>query len=124
MATTSAEILAAIQSELAQLTNPTTDPFLLSQNVANMLVDYAASQTNATYQQQIISLAQQAPKCETPVALSTSCASEHQAWLIKVQTAVQNAPNIFSSFDIGSWLAVGGIGIAAWYGFKALRKRK
>lgn len=124
MATTSAEILAAIQTELASLSNPTTDPYLLSQNIASMLVDYATTQSNATYQQGIVSLAQQAPKCKPPVGLSSSCAGEHQQWLIKVQAALQNAPNVFAGFDLASWLAVGGLGVAGWLAFKAYKKRR
>ncbi|HQT90414.1 MAG TPA: hypothetical protein PL001_00100 [Candidatus Kryptobacter bacterium] len=124
MATTQQSILLAVQAEQASFSNPTTIPYTLSQNIASMLVDYAASQSDVTYQQQLVSLAQQAPKCADPVLISSACAGEHQAWLVKVSTLVQNSPSVFSSFDIGSWLAVGGLGLAAWYGIKAFRRKK
>lgn len=124
MVTTQAIILQAVQAEQASLANPTTIPYVLSQNIASMLVDFAASQSNVTYQQQLVSLAQQAPKCQDLVIISSSCANEHSAWLVKVQTLVQNAPNIFASFDVGSWLALGGLGIAGYFIVKSIRRRK
>ena len=126
MAISQAQLLQAVQSELASIASgsPLFIPYVASQNVAQMLIDYATSQGNASYRSQIISLANQAPQCETPLLLSTSCASEHSAWLVKVQTLLQSQPSIFANFDIGSWLAVGLLGVGALFGIKKLSKRK
>ncbi len=126
MAISQVQILQAVQSELASITSgsPAFIPYFVSLNIAQMLADYAVSQGDATYRSQIISLAGQAPKCESPLLLSTSCASEHSAWLVKVQTLLQSQPSIFASFDIGSWLAVGLLGVGALFAIKKLLKRK